>query len=306
MYSTLAAAELRASLEAAAGRIAELAAAAHSTVDQVRRGVGGADAEGGIAAGQGTLGTLAYQGAGDRAQLNASAAHFSKGTVRASSPADAGWPVSEQLDRADRSLVEGASRSAVQGGQVQVPWRWSHADGGGSLGAGQGTERQRHSQEHDRTGRQAHAPPPLRIMPSAPHGPVGPSFEQTDQEHQLLGPLHAPPQQVLKQREVEVRRPPAPSQRQVVDSSDARRQRMLRDAVLLNNELIDERGRAIEAISTEVQELGELFVEVAQLVEAHDEPIHQLGRDIETAEAATAAAARELEKAAKNDACLVS
>jgi len=81
---------------------------------------------------------------------------------------------------------------------------------------------------------------------------------------------------------------------------------MLRDAVRLNNELIDERGRAIEAISTEVQELGELFVEVAQLVESHDEPINQLGRDVETAEAATAAAARELEKAAKNDSCIVS
>lgn len=87
---------------------------------------------------------------------------------------------------------------------------------------------------------------------------------------------------------------------------DESRERILQDAVRINNELIDERGRAIDAISTEVQELGELFVEVAQIVGSHDEPIRQLGRDIDAAEAATAAAAIELEKAAKKDGCVVS
>jgi len=42
------------------------------------------------------------------------------------------------------------------------------------------------------------------------------------------------------------------------------------------------------------------------MVESHEEPLEQLGRDIATAEVATAAAARELEKAAKNDRCVVS
>lgn len=303
MHPKLASAEQRRALEAAARRIALLVAAAHSTIDQVRGGVSVADTEAGIAAQGDGLG--ARPGSGDCADLNACAAALPESRGR--SPADAGWPVPAQLNGLDGSLVESALQPAVQGGQVQVPRQRSYADSGGSLRAEQEVGRHRQWHEHGRAGRQAHTQPPLRMMPPAPHGPIGPSFEQTDQEHQQLEPLHVPPQLVIQQHEVQVTRPSAaPSQRQVVDSSDARRQRMLRDAVRLNNELIDERGRAIEAISTEVQELGELFVEVAQLVESHDEPINQLGRDVETAEAATAAAARELEKAAKNDSCIVS
>ena len=46
--------------------------------------------------------------------------------------------------------------------------------------------------------------------------------------------------------------------------------------------------------------------QVAQLVESHDAPLQQLGSDIEAAEVATAAATRELEKAARIDGCAVS
>jgi hypothetical protein len=299
MHPTVATAELRSALDSAVARMAELAAAAHSTIGQVREGAGGGRAESGGAAGGREVSIRAHPC--DRAELNPSA----RASSESNSHADAGWPLTvPQLDSANRSLAEGAlqRQPAMQGWQVQVPGQRSCAESGHSLRAEHDGARHKHLQEHGRSGRQRHAQPAHRRVPPASYGPLGrPSFDQTDQEHEHPEPSQLPPQLVLSEREVSR----TPSQRQVGEL-EARRQRMLRDAVRLNNELIDERGRAIEAIATEVQELGELFVEVAQLVESHDEPIQQLGRDIEAAEFATAAAARELEKAAKNNKCVVS
>ena len=74
-----------------------------------------------------------------------------------------------------------------------------------------------------------------------------------------------------------------------------------------NADLIEGNSRAIDVISGEVRDLGEVFAELAQLVQSQATPLQLIEGQVERAALATGAAAREMEKAADNQAgCLVS
>jgi len=79
------------------------------------------------------------------------------------------------------------------------------------------------------------------------------------------------------------------------------------NAVALNNELIEQRGAAIDQISSEVRQLSELFIELAALVEAQDEPVRLVDERLQRAAETTDAARREIEKTSKaQEGCAVS
>ena len=74
-----------------------------------------------------------------------------------------------------------------------------------------------------------------------------------------------------------------------------------------NAELIDGNSAAIGAISSEVKDLGEVFTELARLIQSQSTPLQLIEGQVERAALATGAAAREMEKAAANqNGCAIS